>query len=110
MQINHFSALHVQSLHSYITFRAWWPQTPAVYSNTLTQKNELALKPPTASILVWPAVMSNSAGGVMTAVARGAHKLRLVSVVSAANNMTQVWHKAGVCSVKPQKWLELAAG
>lgn len=40
--------------------------------------------------MVSPAVMSSSAGGVMTVVAQGAHKLGLVSIVRAEDSMTQV--------------------
>lgn len=46
--------------------------------------------------MVSPAVMSSSAGGVMTVVAQGAHKLGLVNIVRAEDSMTQVWHKAGI--------------
>lgn len=47
-------------------------------------------KPPSASILVSPAVTSNSAGEVMTATAQEAHKLELVSIVRREDSMTQV--------------------
>lgn len=47
-------------------------------------------KPPIASILASPAVKNNIAGGVMSVVAQGAHKLGLVSIAKAEQSMTRV--------------------
>lgn len=96
-QTNHISAQHVKPLHL-VTFIALQSWTPAVYSNK-------SLETPIAFIRVSAAVMSNSAGGVMTVVAQGAHKLGLVSMERAEENMTQVRHKARVCRPDSLIWV-----